>query len=149
MSVPFAHTALRPMNAPLITVRPREEEMIVSYTRHRRSTNDVTYTSQFPLVARIKSVTPGNVVGGIQLVPAEQRFLEGLKYMLRDVLEIDGDDYSVVWRMSETGQIAFVNFMHSFDVAVLDHKNANKKIIQLFVVSNDNIHDLPSLDFPK
>lgn len=107
------------------TTEPSEDNMIVSYTRHRRSANDATYTYQFPLAR----VTPADT---------KEIFLMRLKYMLADCLDTLGIGYSVVWRMSETGQIAFVRCQSSFEAAVLDHKNANKKVIQLFVVKNDS-----------
>ncbi|KAG9687182.1 hypothetical protein KCU95_g5595, partial [Aureobasidium melanogenum] len=116
-----------------LTEKPSEDEMIVSYTRHRRSAADVTYTYQFPLA----QVTPADT---------KEIFLMRLRYLLSDSLDTFGSTHSVVWRMSETNQIAFVRSQSSFEAAVLDHKNANKKIIQLFVVKNDNITDLPKLD---
>ncbi|KAG9694527.1 hypothetical protein KCU95_g2792, partial [Aureobasidium melanogenum] len=123
-------------NEPQAIERANEDNMIVSYTRHRRTADDVTYTYQFPL-SRIKPVS------------TLEEFRAGMKYMLRVILDVDADDYSVIWRMSETGQIGFVRSKNSFDAAVLDHKNANKKVVQVFVVSNDNIHCVPELDFFK
>ncbi|KAG9580648.1 hypothetical protein KCU77_g12519, partial [Aureobasidium melanogenum] len=136
MSMISTDTAWTTAVAPQPSERAIEHNMIVSWTRHRHSTDDVTYTYQFPLT----QATP---------VDTQYEFLLNMKGMLYIHLDIHGDEYSVVWRMSETGQIAFVRNQGSFDAAVLDHKNANKKIIQLFVVKNDNINSLPSLEFSR
>ncbi|KAH0267835.1 hypothetical protein KCU91_g9807, partial [Aureobasidium melanogenum] len=137
MSINSTDTAWVTTDVPQAVKMISKDDMIVSYTRHRRSADDVTYTYQFPLT---------------QVVPRETRkeFLVRVEAFLLLKLEVPlEDDYSVVWRMSETGQIAFMRDQGSFDAAVLDHKHANKQIIQLFVVRNDNIHDLPSLEFSK
>ncbi|KAG9739108.1 hypothetical protein KCU73_g9570, partial [Aureobasidium melanogenum] len=122
-------------SASQLAEKPSEDNMIVSITRHRRSPPDTTYTYQFPYF----------LWGTLD----EEAFLARLKNTLRDRLQGNAADTSLVWRMSETGQIAFVRSKNSLTAALFDHKNANKKIIQLFAVSNDNIHCLPGLDFSK
>lgn len=109
-----------------LTEKPSEDDMILSITRHRHSDTDVTYTYQFPL----SSLESKRI--------SDQAILSGLKAILCARLNTDKDDHSIVWRMSETNQIAFVNSKNSFTAAVLDHMNANKKTIQLFVVRNDS-----------
>lgn len=47
-------------------------------------------------------------------------------------------DSSIVWRMNESGQIAFVRSPASLFAAIIDHKNAGKKTVQLFIVKNDS-----------
>ncbi|KAG9577945.1 hypothetical protein KCU77_g13666, partial [Aureobasidium melanogenum] len=117
--------------------KPNDDDMIISITRHRHSDTDVTYTYQLPL----SSLEAKRI--------SDQAILNDFKAILRNRLNTDKDDHSIVWRVSETNQIAFVNSKNSFNAAVLDHKNANKKIIQLFVVRSDNVHCLPGLDFPR
>ncbi|KAG9520373.1 hypothetical protein KCU93_g7729, partial [Aureobasidium melanogenum] len=133
MSKTSTDTTSTTTSASQLVEKPSEDDMIISYTRHRRSTTDVTYTYQLPL-SWFEDVRY-----------SDQAILSGLKAILRARLDIDKDDHSIVWRMSETNQIAFVNSKNSFNAAVLNHKNANKKTIQLFVVRNDNIHCLPDL----
>lgn len=61
-----------------------------------------------------------------------------LDEMVNERLDILTDERCIVWRMTETSQLGFVRSKNSFDAAVLDHKNANKKVIQLFVVEDNN-----------
>ncbi|KEQ63624.1 uncharacterized protein M437DRAFT_46451 [Aureobasidium melanogenum CBS 110374] len=122
-------------DVPQAIERANEHNMIVSYTRHRRSADDVTYTYQVPLSKiRWKDLD-------------DQELLESLKRALHTRLDVSGEGYSFVWRMADTDQIAFIRSRNSFEAAILDHKNANKKIIQIFVVSNDSksIHFLKNL----
>ncbi|THV86922.1 hypothetical protein D6D29_01122 [Aureobasidium pullulans] len=111
-------------------------DMIVSITRHRRAVNDITYTYQLPLF--------GKQVHGDQTY-------DGLIESVRNRLELASDpvDSSIVWRMEETGQIAFVRSPASLFAAIIDHKNAGKKTVQLFIVKNDNVTCVPGLDIAK
>ncbi|KAG9826009.1 hypothetical protein KCU98_g15392, partial [Aureobasidium melanogenum] len=122
-------------DAPQPIERASEHNMVVSITRHRRSITDTTHTYQVPL-SIFKEVRH-----------SDQSLLKRLQAILRNRLDTDKDGHPIVWRMSDTSQFAFVNSKNSFDAAILDHKSANKKVIQLFVVRNDNIHYLPGLDF--
>ncbi|TIA40800.1 hypothetical protein D6C78_02260 [Aureobasidium pullulans] len=112
-------------------------DMIVSITRHRRAVNDTTYTYQFPLFAWKR-------VRGYQTY-------DGLVETVRIRLEIplDKEDSSIIWRMEKTGQIAFVRSPASLFAAIIDHKNADKKTVQLFIVKNDNVTCVPGLDIAK
>lgn len=126
MSTISTDTASVTTNASQSIEKSSEDDMIVSCTRHRRTPTDATYTYQLPL-SWYNGIRSSDVV-----------LLADLKNMLRNRLDTDMDNRSIVWRMSETGQIAFVNSSNSFNAAVIDHKNANKKTIQLFVVSNSS-----------
>lgn len=101
---------------------PNGDNMIVSITRHRHSAIDTEYTYQLPLSSfeTVKS--------------SEQSFNLFLLDTICKRLAIDDNDndHCIVWLMSETGQIAHVRSQMSFEAAVLDHKNANKRLFSSF-----------------
>ncbi|OBW69680.1 MAG: hypothetical protein AUREO_002380 [Aureobasidium pullulans] len=112
-------------------------DMIVSITRHRRAVNDTTYTYQFPLFAWKR-------------VRGDQTYDDLIESVLNRLgLASDPVGSSIVWRMEETGQIAFVRSPASLFAAIIDHKNAGKKTVQLFIVKNDNVTCVPGLDIAK
>ncbi|CAD0093813.1 unnamed protein product [Aureobasidium mustum] len=125
MSTVSTDTASTTSNESQLTEKPSEDDMIVSITRQRRSAMDVSHTYQVPL-SKIESRRSSH-----------KSLIALFKSILRCRLQTGMDGRSIVWRMSETDQIAFVCSSNSFAAAVLDHKNANKKTIQLFVVEND------------
>ncbi|KAK5999922.1 hypothetical protein QM012_005010 [Aureobasidium pullulans] len=137
MSTDTVSTTTATSGMPQLVQKPSEDEMIVSITRHRHSDTDVTYTYQLPLPLFS------------EVRYSDETLLAYFKIILRLRLGSNKVGHSTVWRMSDTGQIAFVRSMNSFAAAVLDHKNANKKVIQLFVVKNDNIESLPDLEFSE
>ncbi|THY96262.1 hypothetical protein D6C95_05213 [Aureobasidium pullulans] len=112
-------------------------DMIVSITRHRRAADDATYTYQFPLFAWRNS-------------SAKVMYEDLLRIVRRRLkLPLDKEDSSIIWRMEDSGQIAFVRSPNSLLAALLDHKNAGKKTVQLFIVKNDNVTCVPGLDIAK
>lgn len=112
-------------------------DMIVSITRHRRAADDATYTYQFPLFAWKQA--RGDTIYN-SLVTAVQNRLG---------LSLNKGDSSIVWRMNESGQIAFVRSPSSLHAAILDHKNAGKKTVRLFIVKNDSELMKNSLESPR
>ncbi|KAH0363071.1 hypothetical protein KCU65_g7681, partial [Aureobasidium melanogenum] len=112
---------------------PSEDNMIVLITRHKDSDIDTRYSYQFPLSACKEARS------------SDDTLVEYLDETIRERLGNHMDGSCIVWRMTETGQVAFVCSKDSFDAAVLDHKNANKKVIQLFVVEDNQIDCLPYL----
>ncbi|THW48593.1 hypothetical protein D6C76_08209 [Aureobasidium pullulans] len=112
-------------------------DMIVSITRHRRALNDATYTYQIPLSAWRK-------------FSAEDMYEDLLSIVrVRLELSLDKEDSSIIWRMEDSGQIAFVRSRNSLLAAFLDHKNAGKKVVQLFIVKNDSNLMKNSLESPR
>ncbi|KAG2165655.1 hypothetical protein VTO58DRAFT_102050 [Aureobasidium pullulans] len=112
-------------------------DMIISITRHRRAVNDATYTYQLPLSAYRKF--------------SAKVMYEDLLNIARSRLKLplDKEDSSIIWRMEDSGQIAFVRSPNSLLAALVDHKNAGKKTVQLFIVKNDNVTCVPRLDIAK
>ncbi|THW21657.1 hypothetical protein D6D02_00248 [Aureobasidium pullulans] len=122
---------------PLEDLEHYHADMIISITRHRRALNDATYTYQIPLSVQKKFSAKGMYEDLLSVV------------RVRLELSLDKEDSSIIWRMEDSGQIAFVRSPNSLLAALLDHKNAGKKVVQLFIVKNDNVTCVPGLDIAK
>lgn len=105
------------------------EDMIVSVARHKTSIGDSKFTYQFPL-----SALASHVSGGTHLLnnPSFAQF----NSIVERGLGISRSEMSVVWCLTESGQLAVINDLDSLCAAVLDHQNAFQSIVQLYAVKN-------------
>ncbi|KAH0160023.1 hypothetical protein KCU67_g6889, partial [Aureobasidium melanogenum] len=119
--------------------RPEARNMIVSISRHKNSLEDLTFTYQFPL-STIRSLDK-------DLFVQTSTFPSWAVARLRSLVEIglhtSLTDMSMVWRLSESDQIATISDAETLCAAILDHQNAGKSMIQLNLVKNSDITRLP------
>jgi hypothetical protein len=126
--------------------------MIVSVTRRRNSPQDNTCTCQFPLSHLGNSSTSS----GSPSAWLKSASGDALRSMIISRLGVSLTDMSVVWRLSESGQMGTINDRESMCAAILDHQNAGKYMIQLYVAKASGMahiqtkHDsLDSLHEPR
>ncbi|KAG9750162.1 hypothetical protein KCU73_g6648, partial [Aureobasidium melanogenum] len=108
--------------------RPELEHMIVSVNRQKIVSDDMDWTTQFPL-DDLRSSTTGNF--SISQL-SHSRLVGEISEKIRSNVESEG--LSVVWVMSNINQLGIVRDTGSLRAAVLDHQHAGKHIIQLYVV---------------
>jgi hypothetical protein len=119
-------------HTPRVVSRPEPHEMIVSVRRSKHSINDNTYTCQFPL-----SYVGSKVNSSSSLSTwLKENALNELKFMLISRLCILPTGMSIVWPMTETRTLGTVNNRASLCAAIMDHQNAGKHTIELYVVKN-------------
>ncbi|KAG9750163.1 hypothetical protein KCU73_g6647, partial [Aureobasidium melanogenum] len=121
---------------PCKTSRPASRDMIVSIARHKTSFEDSTFTCQLPLGVLHKGVWEGT---DYLEVPALFQFYSIIEHRL----STSRTDMSVVWCLTESGQLAVINDIDSLRAAVKDHQNAGKGTIQLYLVNNSDMMNLP------
>ena len=105
---------------PAMILRPDPRYMTISAARHKNSNEDDAFTCQFPLL-------------NIELSYADS--FNRLKSMLEARLRVSLKDMFVVWCLVESGQLTVLNDFDSLRVAILDHQNAGKHNIHLYVVN--------------
>ncbi|KAH0008523.1 hypothetical protein KCU78_g11195, partial [Aureobasidium melanogenum] len=120
--------------------RPAFSDMIVSVARHKTGFADSTFTYQFPLwnFSATQSGSQDHLRTWINPFVADT-----MKSTIQDRLDVSLTDMSVVWCMSGSGQVAVVNDKNSLCAAIMDHQYTGKRVVQLYVVKNSNMTDLP------
>ncbi|KAG9668141.1 hypothetical protein KCU99_g8525, partial [Aureobasidium melanogenum] len=116
--------------------RPAFRDMIVSIARHKTSFEDSTFTCRFSLEVLEKGVWEGT---DYLKVSALFQFYSIIEHRL----SISRTDMSVVWCLTESGQLAVINDIDSLRAAAKDHQNAGKGTIQLYLVKNSDMKNLP------
>lgn len=109
--------------------RPELGHMIVSVNRQKIVSDDMDWTTQFPL-EDLRSSTAGDF--SINQL-SHSRLLGEISEKIRSNVESEGN--SVVWVMSAIDQLGIVRDNGSLRAAVLDHQIAGKHIVQLYIVS--------------
>ncbi|KAI4721816.1 hypothetical protein E4T48_01827 [Aureobasidium sp. EXF-10727] len=110
--------------------RPELQHMIVSVNRQKYTSDDLQWTTQFPLEnLRIPS-TVTNTFSIDQL--SYSRLLGEIFDNLRKQVEEEG--LSIVWVMSGIEQLGIVRDNGSLRAAVLDHQNVGKYTVQFYIV---------------
>jgi hypothetical protein len=108
--------------------RPELEHMIVSVNRQKLSSDDMQWTTQFPL-ENLRS-SNDKVISISKL--SFSRLLGEISDNLRS--EVQEEGLSIVWVMSAIEQLGVVRDDGSLRAAVLDHQNTGKHTIQLYVI---------------
>jgi hypothetical protein len=108
--------------------RPQLEHMIVSVNRQKQFSGDMQWTTQFPLENLRSSNDIAISIGNLSF----SRLLGEISENLLNQVQEQG--LSVVWVMSSIDQLGVVSDNGSLRAAVLDHQNAGKHTIQLYVV---------------
>ncbi|KAI4758809.1 hypothetical protein E4T52_08984 [Aureobasidium sp. EXF-3400] len=109
-------------------VRPQLEHMIVSVNRQKQFSSDMQWTTQFPL----ENLRSSN---DIAISISDLSFSRLLGEISENLLnQVQEQGLSVVWVMSVIDQLGVVSDNGSLKAAVLDHQNAAKHTIQLYVV---------------
>jgi hypothetical protein len=108
--------------------RPELEHMIVSVNRQKLSSDDMQWTTQFPLENLRSS---NDKVFSISKLSFSRLLGEIWDNLRREVQE---EGLSVVWVMSAIDQLGVVRDDGSLRAAILDHQNAGKHTIQLYVI---------------
>lgn len=113
--------------------RPAFKDMIVSISRHKVSFEDTTFTYQFPLscLGRSNSDPPPTVFHYLSL-DAYTR----LDSIIDENLRVSRTDMSLVWCLTESDQVAIIKDFRTLGTAVLDHQNAGKGMVQLYLVKS-------------
>ncbi|KAK5999839.1 hypothetical protein QM012_004927 [Aureobasidium pullulans] len=110
------------------SARPELGHMIVSVNRQKIVSDDMDWTTQFPLEDLRSSTTGDFSINQLSY----SRLLGEISEKIRSNVESEGN--SVVWVMSNDNQLGIVRDTGSLRAAVLDHQIAGKHIIQLYVV---------------
>lgn len=121
---PFNHNGSQSIPA----ARPELEHMIVSVTRQKLSSDDMQWTTQFPL--NNLSSSKDNTLSISKL--SFSRLLGEIYDNLRSQVQEEG--LSIVWVMSAIDQLGVVRDDGSLRAVVLDHQNSVQHIVQLYVV---------------
>ncbi|KAH0284934.1 hypothetical protein KCU62_g7950, partial [Aureobasidium sp. EXF-3399] len=108
--------------------RPEFEHMIVSVNRQKLSSDDMQWTTQFPL--KDLSNSKDNAISISTFFFS--RLLGEIYDNLRSQAQEEG--LSVVWVMSAIGQLGVVRDDGSLRAVVLDHQNSGQHTVQLYVV---------------
>jgi hypothetical protein len=108
--------------------RPELEFMIVSVNRQKLSSDDMQWTTQFPL-ENLRS-SNDKVISISKL--SFSRLLGEISDNIRS--EVQEEGLSIVWVMSAIEQLGVVRDDGSLRAAVLDHQNTGKHTIQLYVI---------------
>jgi hypothetical protein len=108
--------------------RPELEHMIVSVNRQKLSSDDMQWTTQFPLENLRSS---NDKLFSISKLSFSRLLGEIWDNLRREVQE---EGLSVVWVMSAIDQLGVVRDDGSLRAAILDHQNAGKHTIQLYVI---------------
>ncbi|KEQ63356.1 uncharacterized protein M437DRAFT_83755 [Aureobasidium melanogenum CBS 110374] len=108
--------------------RPELEHMIVSVNRQKIVSDDMDWTTQFPLEDLRSSTTSNISINQLSY----SRLVGEISEKIRSNVESEG--LSVVWVMSNINQLGIIRDNGSLRAAVLDHQHACKHIIQLYVV---------------
>ncbi|CAD0110279.1 unnamed protein product [Aureobasidium uvarum] len=129
--------------------RPDLEHMIVSVNRQKRASDDMQWTTQFPL-ENLRNSTMSNDAFSISQL-SYSRLVGEISDNLRSQVEEEG--LSIVWVMSAIEQLGVVRDNGSLRAAVLDHQNTEKHTIQLYVVREKFINSktfiLPKVASPS
>ncbi|KAG9595327.1 hypothetical protein KCU77_g5023, partial [Aureobasidium melanogenum] len=120
------------------TSRPAFKDMIVSIARHKTCIEDTALTYQFPL----SILENWTMDGGSPREPTPSAFPQ-FNSIIENSLRVARVNMSVVWCLSESGQLAIINDINSLRAAIMDHQNAGKSTIQLYVVKNSDLMNLP------
>lgn len=101
------------------------EHVVLAFTRHKRSMDDVTYTYRIPLCTYSPGVTDES--------------MDAIRSVVESQLGITlvADRLSIVSRSPESGVLAFLTDAVSLGVAVVEHSGSGKKVINFYVVRND------------
>lgn len=110
------------------STRPELEHMIVSINRQKLVSDDMEWTTQFPLNDLRNSTTGDFLINQLSY----SRLIGEISDKIRSNVGEEG--LSVVWVMSAINQLGIVRDNGSLKAAVLDHQHAGKHIIQLYVV---------------
>lgn len=108
--------------------RPELGHMIVSVNRQKIVSDNMDWTTQFPLEDLRSSKSGAFSIDRL----SHSRLLGELSEKIRSNVESEGN--SVVWVMSTIDQLGIVRDNGSLKAAVLDHQIAGKHIVQLYVV---------------
>lgn len=111
------------------STRPELGHMIVSVNRQKIVSDDMDWTTQFPLDDLRSSKTGTFSIDQL----SHSRLLGEISEKIRSNVESEGN--FVVWVMSTIDQLGIVRDNGSLKAAVLDHQIAGKHIVQLYVVS--------------
>jgi len=112
----------------MTSARPELEHMILSVDRQKLSSDDMQWTTQFPL--KNLSNSKDNALSISTLFSS--RLLGEIYDNLRSQVQEGG--LSIVWVMSVIDQLGVVRDDGSLRAAVLDHQNSGQYTIQLYVV---------------
>lgn len=110
------------------TARPELEHMIVSVNRPKLSSDDMQWTTQFPLNNLSRSKDNTFSISKLSF----SRLLGEIYDNLRSQVQEEG--LSVVWIMSAIDQLGVVRDDGSLRAVVLDHQNSGQHTVQLYVV---------------
>lgn len=110
--------------------RPKVQNMLIFASRHKTSTEDNDFTYQFPLL----SIGLQSDINGNPYDPLRKNVLADLSSMLEAHLCVSLTEMSIVWCQVDSGQVAVVKDSGTLCAAVMDHQNAGKHTIQLYVV---------------
>jgi hypothetical protein len=113
--------------------RPEFDDMIVSVTRHRKSGEDDTFTTQFPLEI-LKDKGDNSYDSSSEYL--DEGAFQTLKSRLEDRLKISLTGMSIMWCLIKSDKLAMVNDRDSLCAAVMDHQLADKNVVELYVVKN-------------
>ena len=102
--------------------------MIVSVNRQKLSSDDMQWTTQFPLEGLRTSKDSPISINKLLF----SRLLDEIYDNLRNQVQEEG--LSVVWVMSSIDQLGVIRDDSSLRASVLDHQNAGKNKGLLFVV---------------
>jgi hypothetical protein len=107
---------------------PELEHMIVSVNRQKLSSDDMQWTTQFPLANLRSSNDKSLSISKLSF----SRLLGEISDNLRS--EVQEEGLYVVWVMSNIEQLGVVRDDGSLRAVILDHQNAGKHTVQLCVV---------------
>ncbi|KAI4856132.1 hypothetical protein E4T45_02414 [Aureobasidium sp. EXF-8846] len=108
--------------------RPELEHMIVSVNRQKLSSDDMQWTTQFPLENLRSSNDKISSISKLSF----SRLLGEISDNLRS--EVQDEGLSIVWVVSNIEQLRVVRDDGSLRAVILDHQNAGKHTVQLYVV---------------
>jgi hypothetical protein len=123
--------------------RPELEHMIVSVNRQKLSSDDMQWTTQFPLENLLSLNDRSFSISKLSF----SRLLGEISDNLRS--EVQEEGLSIVWIMSNIEQLGVVRDDGSLRAVILDHQNAGKHTVQLYVVREKGELDLSSFLFPQ
>ncbi|CAD0083787.1 unnamed protein product [Aureobasidium vineae] len=113
-------------------IHPVFDDMTISISRHENYFEDTTFTYQFPLSALntqdIRAHTLNQWLG--------QSAFDMLSSYIEGSLHIPLTDMSIVWCLSESGQLAVINDRCGLIAAIMNHQNAGRSTVHLYVVKN-------------
>jgi hypothetical protein len=123
--------------------RPELEHMIVAVNRQKLSSDDMQWTTQFPLENLRSSNDKSLSISKLSF----SRLLGEISDNLRS--EVNEEGLSVVWVLSNIDQLGVVRDDGSLRAVVLDHQNAGKHTVQLYVVREKGQLWLSSILLPQ